>query len=334
MQIDKKTKIAVVCGGISSEREVSLRSGQNCFDALKRLNYKNIYLVDVKSANDLFEMQSNGIEVAFLVTHGKYGEDGTIQGVLEWLKIPYTGSSVLGSAVSMDKWLTKQIASRCNISAPKSVLLSKENYKTINVDEIWKKLSHKSGKLFLKPRTGGSSISTFLIANTEELKTKITSVDFTEDDYLIEEAISGKEVTVSLLEVENKLKVLPVLELIPANDFYDYKAKYTKGLTEFVLPARLDKDTVKNLESDSLKIFTECGCSSFGRVDFMIDSEKVLYFLEINSLPGMTDTSDLPAQALCAGTDYDSLVEIILKSAKLHKISGRIPEPCNVRLKE
>ena len=326
MDISKKTKVAVLCGGISSEREISLRSGENCFNALKRLGYKNAELIDVKSYDDLLKLKTEGFEVAFLLTHGKYGEDGAIQGSLEWLRIPYTGSSILGSAISMDKWLTKQIASKYNISVPKSVLLSKENHNTINVDEIWKKLSEKSGKLFLKPRTGGSSISTFLITSIEDLKDKITSVDFTEDDYLIEEAISGKEVTVSLLAVKNKLTVLPVLEMIPANDFYDYKAKYTKGLTEFVLPARLNKDILINLESDALKIFTECGCSSFGRVDFMIDSHETSYLLEINSLPGMTDVSDLPAQADYAGIEYDELVEIVLKSARLHNTAEHIKQ--------
>ncbi|OGI19521.1 MAG: hypothetical protein A3B68_03905 [Candidatus Melainabacteria bacterium RIFCSPHIGHO2_02_FULL_34_12] len=316
----KETKVGVICGGISSEREISLRSGLNSFNALKKIGYKNTALIDIKSPDDIFNLK-NKIEIAFLLTHGKYGEDGAIQGILEWLKIPYTGSSVLASAISMDKWLTKLIARSNNISTPKGQVINKSHKQNISLEmeSIWHDLTKKEQAVFLKPRDDGSSVNTFKIKTLEELKNKINSIDLNASDYIVEEFIPGRELTVSLLEVKNQLKVLPVLELKPKNEFYDFEAKYTKGLTEFILPAKLDTQALKELEDKALGIFTSVGCSSFGRVDFILDQNNIPYLLEINSLPGMTDTSDLPAQANHAGIKYDELVEIILFSARLHK---------------
>lgn len=324
MDITKDTKIAVICGGISSEREISLRSGRNCYDALKRLGYKNSELVDIQSPKDLFSLSDKNIRIAFLITHGTYGEDGAIQGILEWLNIPYTGSSILGSAISMDKWLTKQIATNIGIINPKGYLISKSNLNNKNLQDIWKDLSKKSNAIFLKPRDDGSSVNIFKIKDFNELLEKIKRINLNHSDYIIEECIDGRELTSSIIEINNNLKVLPILELKPKNEFYDYHAKYTKGMTEFVLPADLRKETKEKIEEISITIFTSVGCSSFGRVDFMLDKNDNPYLLEINSLPGMTDTSDLPAQAKCAGIEYDELVEIILKTAKLHKIHPKI----------
>lgn len=318
MHITKQTKIAVLCGGISSEREISLRSGTNCFNALKKLGYINTVLLDIKSASDLFNLKGK-TEIAFLITHGKFGEDGGIQGILEWLKIPYTGSSLLASAVSMDKRLTKQIAKAALIQTPDGILITKSNITKSNISNAWQNLSKKHGAVFLKPRDDGSSVNTFKIKSLSELEDKIKNIDLSSQDYLIEEYISGRELTVSIIETEKGFIVLPILELKPKNEFYDYTAKYTKGMTEFILPAKLENNIKENIDDISLKIFSEIGCSSFGRVDYILENNKNPYLLEINSLPGMTDTSDLPAQAKAAGIEYDNLVEIILKTAKLHK---------------
>lgn len=314
MTINKEANVAVLCGGISNEREVSLRSGKNCFDALIRLGYKNTILVDIKSINDLYELKTKKTDVAFLVTHGKYGEDGAIQGVLEWLKIPYTGSSITASAIAMDKWLTKQIASSLNIKTPKGSLINKSNN---DLEEIWTKLSSKSGSLFLKPNNEGSSVSTFKIKSLNDFKEKLSSINLSKGDFLAEECIEGKEVTSSIIETNGKLKVLPILELRPKKEFYDYEAKYTKGMTDFILPAEISEILKKEIEDSSIKIFTGIGCSSFGRVDFIIQGNTP-YLLEVNSLAGMTDTSDLPAQAKYAGIGYDEVVELVLQGAKLY----------------
>lgn len=318
MEIKKQTKVAVVCGGISSEREISLRSGRNCFNALCRLNYSNVELVDVKETNDILNLKIKKIEVAFLTTHGKFGEDGAIQGILEWLRIPYTGSSIIASAICMDKWLTKQIAKSIGIFTPNAFLINKRNLETIDLEEIWKSLTKKTGAVFIKPRNDGSSVNIYKVKSLNKLKETINKINFNNSDFIIEEFISGREITVSIIENNNKFIVLPVLELKPKNEFYDYEAKYTKGMTEFILPAKLNDKSQRNIENYSLNIFNEVGCTSFGRVDYILDNNNIPYILEINSLPGMTDTSDLPAQAKAAGIEYDNLVEIILKTARLH----------------
>lgn len=319
MEITKETKIAVLSGGISSEREVSLRSGTNCLSALQRLGYKRVTLIDFKDAEDLIELKNKKVEITFLTTHGKFGEDGALQGILEWLKIPYTGSSILASAISMDKWITKQIANSLTIPVPESLLITKSNIKTTDLKEIWSKLSKKNNAIFLKPRDDGSSVNIFKVKSLNDLESKIKALNLDLSEYIIEEFIEGRELTVSIIEVNNEFKVLPILEIKPKKEFYDYEAKYTKGMTEFILPAKLEPECLSRLKNDSQKIFTEIGCSSFGRVDYILDKNNIPYLLEINSLPGMTDTSDLPAQAEQLGIKYDELVEIILKTAKLHK---------------
>jgi len=317
--LNKKSRIAVICGGISNEREISLRSGKNCYSALKRKNYENTELIDVKSLEDLLSLKTKNMEAVLLTTHGKYGEDGAIQGALEWLKIPYTGSSVLSSAISMNKWITKQIAKNIGLSCAKSFLLTKKNKTSLDVNKIWKELSEKDKAIFLKPNDEGSSVNTFKIKSLEKFSQKINTIDLNNTDYIIEEYIKGRELTVSIIDINETLKALPILELKPKKEFYDYEAKYTKGMTEFILPANLSENTRKKIEEDSLKIFTELGCSSCSRVDFILSEDETPYMLEVNSLPGMTDTSDLPAQAKAVGIEYDDLVEIILKSARLHK---------------
>lgn len=323
MEVNKETKIGVVCGGISSEREISLRSGKNCFNALLRLNY-NVHFIDIKETKDIFNLKENKIEVAFLLTHGKFGEDGAIQGILEWLRIPYTGSSVTASAICMDKWLTKQIAKTSGIATPNAILIKKDNYKDLNIDDTWNSLSKKCGALFVKPKDDGSSVNTYKVKRCDELRERIKKINLNESDYMLEEFVAGREITVSIIEINNHLKVLPTLELKPKNEFYDYHAKYTKGMTEFILPAKIEQSSLQKIENNSIKIFSETGCSSFGRIDYILDSNNEAYLLEINSLPGMTDTSDLPAQALASGIKYDELVEIILKTARLHNYVERI----------
>lgn len=319
MTLSKKSKIAVLFGGISLEREISLRSGNNCFAALKRKGYENAELVDIKSIDEAHSLKTKNIDFALLTTHGKYGEDGALQGILEWLKIPYTGSSILASAIAMDKWITKQIAKNIGLSCAKAFLLTNKNKKGLNTNKIWSELSKSNGAVFIKPKDDGSSLNTFKIKTEKELSDKINEIDLATTDYLIEEYIKGREITVSIIDLNGALKVLPILELKPKNEFYDYEAKYTKGMTEFILPAPLNEKLKNRIEEESIKIFNEIGCSSFGRVDFIISEDETPYLLELNLLPGMTDTSDLPAQAKAAGIEYDELVEIIIKSAKLHK---------------
>ena len=306
--ISKESKIAVLCGGMSSEREISLRSGKNCLNALHRLGYKNAKIVDVSEniMNDL-----KGFEFAYNTLHGKYGEDGCIQGVLEILKIHYTGCGVMASAICMNKEYTKKVMATVGLPLIKSVyLLSDEN----PVEKV-KELKYP---LMIKPVSEGSSFGMNKVCNEKELIEAVTEARKYNAQVLIEEYLVGIAATVGVLEKDGKAFATEILELRPKNEWYDYECKYTKGLTEFVLPAELSPDMTKQVKEYAVKAFEVCGCSGVSRVDFHI-VDDIPYILEVNTNPGMTDTSDLPAQAAVGGISYDNLVEMILKSAGLNK---------------
>ncbi len=306
--ISKDSKIAVLCGGMSSEREISLRSGKNCLAALERLGYKNAQIVDVSEnvMNDL-----KGFEFAYNTLHGKYGEDGCIQGVLEILKIPYTGCGVMASAICMNKEYTKKVMATAGLPLIKSVYL----YPNENPVE---KVSELKYPLMIKPVSEGSSFGMNKVNNEAELVEAVNEARKYNAHVLIEEYLVGIAATVGVLEKDGKAFATEILELRPKNEWYDYEAKYTKGMTEFILPAELSPEMTKQVKEYAVKAFEVCGCSGVSRVDFHIVGE-VPYILEVNTNPGMTDTSDLPAQAAAGGIDYDNLVEMVLKSAGLNK---------------
>lgn len=306
--ISKDSKIAVLCGGMSSEREISLRSGKNCLAALQRLGYKNAAIVDVSEnvMNDL-----KGYEFAYNTLHGKYGEDGCIQGVLEILKIPYTGCGVMASAICMNKEYTKKVMATAGLPLIKSVYLMPDEDPVEKVKEL-------KYPLMIKPVSEGSSFGMNKVNNEAELITAVLEARKYNAHVLIEEYLVGTAATVGVLEKDGKAFATEILELRPKNEWYDYECKYTKGLTEFVLPAELSDEMTKQVKEYAVKAFEVCGCSGVSRVDFHIVGD-IPYILEVNTNPGMTDTSDLPAQAAAGGISYDNLVEMILKSAGLNK---------------
>ena len=303
-------KIAVLCGGMSSEREVSLRSGKNVLGALQRLGYRNAKIVDVSSgvAEDLKDF-----EYAYNTLHGKYGEDGCIQGVLEILKIPYTGCGVMASAICMNKEYTKRVLSTCkDIPLIKSVFVKKG-------EDVEKAVEGLRYPLITKPVSEGSSFGMTKVNKPEELKKAYEEAVKFNDDVLIEEFIDGFFVTVGVLGEKGKEFATEILEIRTKTEWYDFDAKYTKGLSEFIVPATgLSKEATDRVKDIAVKAHQTAGCSGVSRVDFMIKDDKP-YFLEINTNPGMTDTSDLPAQAKVCGIDYDHLVLMILNSAGLNK---------------
>jgi len=306
--ISKDAKIAVLCGGMSSEREVSLRSGKNVHAALLRLGYKNAEIVDV---NPDITNELKKYEYAYNTLHGKYGEDGCIQGLLEILKIPYSGCGVMASAVCMNKEYTKKIMSTAGIPLITSVYLLKgENPK--------EKVRDLKYPLMIKPVSEGSSFGMSKVNTEYELAKAVEEARKYNDDILIEEYLIGISATVGVLEKDGKPFATEILELRPKNEWYDYEAKYTKGMTEFILPAEISDEMTARVKETAVKAFKICGCSGVSRIDFLI-ADNTPYVLEINTNPGMTDTSDLPAQAAANGIDYDSLVELILKSAGLNK---------------
>ncbi len=308
--VPKESKIAVLCGGMSSEREVSLRSGKNVLGALQRLGYKNAKIVDVTKniANDL-----KGFEYAYNTLHGKYGEDGCIQGLLEILKIPYTGCGVMSSAICMNKEYTKRILSTCKeIPLIKSVFVRKGE----DVKEAVKNLKYP---IITKPVSEGSSFGMTKVNSPDELEAAYKEAVKYNDDVLIEEFIDGFFVTVGVLGNPGQEFATEILEIRTKTEWYDFDAKYTKGLSEFIVPATgLSKKATEKVKKISVKAHQIAGCSGVSRIDYMIKDDEP-YFLEINTNPGMTDTSDLPAQAKVCGIDYDHLVLTILNSVGLNK---------------
>jgi D-alanine-D-alanine ligase len=311
-KIDKNSKIAVLCGGMSSEAEVSRRSGKNCYMALQRLGYKNAELVEVDE--NISEKLKNGkYDYAYNALHGKYGEDGCIQGVLEILRIPYTGCGVMSSAVCMNKEYTKRILSSCpDIPMAKSVFVQKGE----NVEE---KTADLKFPVITKPVSEGSSFGMTKVNTRQDLKSAYEEAIKYNDDVLIEEFIDGVFVTVGVLEQDGKDFATEILEIRPKNEWYDFEAKYTAGMSEFILPANLDAELTKRTKEVAVKAHQTAGCRGVSRVDFMIGKDGVPYVIEINTSPGMTDTSDLPAQCKVMGISYDELVQIILNGAGLNR---------------
>lgn len=308
--IDKNANIAVLAGGMSNEREVSLRSGKNCLEALHRLGYKNAILIDVDK-NIAQKLIDNKIEVAYNALHGKYGEDGCIQGVLEILGIKYTGCGVMSSALCMNKYYTKEMLKSAGIPLINSVFVRKE-------DNLLEKVKTLKYPLMIKPVCEGSSIGMYKVCSEAELVEKYAESAKLNQDILIEEFLSGISATVGVLQCKDELFATEILEFRTKTEWYDYEAKYTKGLTEFILPAKFTPELTQKVKELAIKAHKACGCNSLSRVDFYV-VDGIPYVLEINTSPGMTDLSDLPAQSKCIGISYDQLVQLILNSAGLQK---------------
>ncbi len=310
-KFSENTKIGVLCGGLSSEKEVSLRSGKNVYEALKRLGYKNAEMIIVDE-NISEKLKESKIEVAYNALHGKYGEDGCVQGILEIHKIEYTGCGVMSSAITMNKEYTKRILStNKNIIMAKSAFIQKG-------DDIYEKTKNLKYPLFIKPVSEGSSFGMSKVNKKEELKSAYETAIKYNDDVLAEEFVDGFFVTVGVLEKDNKAFATEILEIRPKTEWYDFEAKYTSGMSEFIVPARLSKEVTDRVKTMAIEAFKTAGCRSVSRIDFMM-KDNIPYLLEINTSPGMTDVSDLPAQAKAMGISYDDLVLLILNSAGLNK---------------
>lgn len=339
-KIDKDAKIAVLCGGMSSEREVSIRSGKNCHAGMLRLGYKNAVLVDVDE-NIAQTLKNGKFEYAYIALHGKYGEDGCIQGLLEILKIPYTGCGVMASAICMNKEYTKKVLSTDKeIPLIKSVFISGDgNVRQFDVLDTphpsplpqgARELNHDHDSkiieavkplkypLMVKPVSEGSSFGMTKVEEESKLVEAVKEAQKFNPDVLIEEYLDGVFMTVGVLEDNGEVFATEILEIRPKKEWYDFEAKYTKGLSEFILPANVSGAKTKQIKDLAVKAHKLTSCSGVSRVDFHIVGD-IPYILEINTSPGMTDTSDLPAQAACMGINYDILVLLILNSAGLNK---------------
>ena len=290
----KNKRIGVLMGGISSEREISLKTGEAIYKALINRGY-NAFKIDV-TKDFLKNLYSYEFDMAFIALHGRYGEDGIIQGILEFAGIPYTGTSVMGSAVCMNKVLTKRIFNSIGISTP----------------EYWLKKDEIEFPAVVKPVSEGSTIGISIVENYNDLEGAIENAKKYSDEIFFEKFIQGKEITVSVLCG----KALPVIEIRPKKGFYDFESKYTKGMTEYIIPAEIEKEIEEKVKKESEIIFKEFKCRGAIRVDYMVKDDET-YALEINTIPGMTPTSLLPKAAKSIGLSFEDVVEEILKDAGL-----------------
>lgn len=307
MSTYKDKIVGVLLGGLSKEREVSLKSGAAVLDALILKGYDAVP-IDVGS-DIVQQLKAKGIEVAFLALHGRYGEDGCIQGLLEILNIPYTGSSVMTSALAMDKYLTKDIARQEGLATPDSLFYDAF---VEELDAFLQKFNLRY-PVVVKPSREGSTIGIAKVSALAELKAAIQAAAQLDSRVLIEGFVQGREVTVPVLNQE----ALPVLEVVPKNGFYDYQSKYTPGATTYTCPAQIPEAWTRRVQEDAKRIYRRLGCEGVARADFIFDADGTPYFLEINTLPGMTGTSLVPKSAAVAGMNFGELVEKILDTARL-----------------
>ncbi|URA10021.1 D-alanine--D-alanine ligase family protein [Thermospira aquatica] len=302
-------RIGVLMGGDSSEREISLRSGENVFRALSHLGLQAIK-VDIGS-DPIAALRESPIDIAYIALHGSIGENGVIQALLELLHIPYTGSRVLGSALGMDKNATKRILRGCGLDVPLS--LDGEG----DIDRMLEKVKQNlSYPVVFKANCEGSSVGVELCENEETLRRVLEKNISQYPDYFIEQYIRGREMTIGVLGQYPDFTFLPILELRPKNAFYDFEAKYTKGMTEFVLPAPMDNAVREHIERQLVYAMRVMKVKGPLRFDFMFTGDNRAFFLEVNTSPGMTETSDIPAMAEAAGISREELVLRILESAE------------------
>lgn len=305
-------KIVVLAGGKSAEREVSLSTGKGIAEALASKGHQ-VITMDVDRELPRKLLQENP-DLVYIALHGKFGEDGTVQGMLEVLEFPYTGSGVLASALAMNKVQAKKIFRQVGIPTPKEVILSRNQIRSdyIGVIEIVKE--HLSLPVVVKPGSEGSSFGLTIVKQEEELIEAIKKVFLYDTEALIEEYIKGKEITVGIIG-NKELEVFPPIEIVPKNEFYDYESKYVKGMSEHLIPARIDPETLEKVIHYAKQAHLSLGCRGLSRVDFMVKETGDVFVLEVNTLPGMTETSLLPDAARAVGLSYADLTEKIVHFA-------------------
>ena len=309
-------RVAVLKGGTSLERQVSLRSGARVEDALERLGHD---VVPIDAGADLIErLRAASPDAAFVALHGRDGEDGTVQELLEILDIPYTGSGVLACVRSIDKVLTKHLLVEARIPTPEFFAFSETAFKQLGAADTLPAIEERLDfPIVVKPASGGSALGIKFARTAEDVPGCLVSAFAYDQKVLLERHVSGRDLAVSVVEGRDEPLALPVVEAVPREeDFYDFEARYEIGRTDFVCPAELDEDHTARARALAVGVYKLLGFYGFGRVDLMLeDSTGELQVLEANAIPGLTETSLLPQAAEAAGIDFDSLVGRILELA-------------------
>lgn len=320
-----KPDIAVIAGGDSSEFVVSVKSGENVFNAIDTGKFTP-WLVHMKgddwhviqNGNKLsdidksdFSFSHNGEKIkfnyAYITIHGTPGEDGILQGYFDLLKIPYSTSNVQSSSLTFNKWFSNNYLQNFGVKMARSVILRKNE--TVNSSSIVKKLGLP---VFVKPNAGGSSFGITKVKTENEILPALKKAWKESNDALIEEFIEGREYTCGLVKLKNKKLIFPVTEVIPKNEFFDFEAKYTPGATDEITPARLPEKLFEECQETSLKIYEWCQCTGIARIDYIL-KDNTFYFLEVNTIPGMTATSFIPQQISAMNLTLKQVISQIIE---------------------
>lgn len=303
-------KVAVLFGGSSAERAISIKSGEAVSKALRNVG---LDVLDFDpSDSTLNELKNLEVDRVLIMLHGRGGEDGSIQGALQFLGLPYTGSGVLGSALAMDKIRSKGIFKSVGLPTAKYEVVSQADLPKLDVEAL---MADFEQQIMVKPSHEGSSIGMTRVKEADQLKAAIeTALEF-DSEVLLEKFITGKEFTVSVLNGE----ALPSIQMETPRSFYDYEAKYHTSTTRYHCPSGLDKETEDRLAEISLKAFSAVGASGWGRVDLMQDENGDFFILEVNTVPGMTEKSLVPMAAKVAGISFEELVLAVLKSSEIRR---------------
>jgi len=308
MEIKDFKRVGVLMGGTSSERGISLKSGQAVFSALKEIGV-DVVAIDIVTDNpqeNVNLLKKYNLDCAFIALHGRFGEDGTIQSILEGMNLPFTASGVKASQLAMDKIGSLEIFSQGGLYVPKSQFLAKSAYQKEKV------LTNQLGyPLVVKPANHGSSIGLSLLENERQLPVAIELAFKFDEHIIMQQYISGRELTVGILDEV----ALPVIEIIPHNKFFDFAAKYQDNLTRYIIPAVLDQKMALEIQQMAQKAHKLLGCYGCSRVDFILAKKGRPYILEVNTIPGMTATSLLPKAAKIVGIDFSRLCLKLLELA-------------------
>ena len=306
--LSQPLRIAVLMGGVSAEREVSLHTGEQVSAALESVGH-DVTRIDSVTLEFIEALKSGGFDVVFVCLHGRFGEDGTIQGLLEILGLPYVGSGVLASALAMDKVMSKRVFVHEGLTTPDFCVLRLGE--ALDLDEVVRKLGER---IVVKPASEGSSVGMSIVHEAAELPAAVERA-FEHDATVIAEAfVAGVELTVGVVGNVDPL-ALPTLEVVPEHEYYDYESKYTPGMSAHIIPARVSEQARLECQRMAIAAHRTLGCRGMSRADLIVDAAGVPYLLEVNTIPGMTRTSLLPDAARAAGIEFPELCERLVAFA-------------------
>lgn len=313
MDADPRTaRVVVLKGGRSAEREVSLNTGAQVAQALRKKGH-DVVDVDAADLDFIAQLQASAADVCFICLHGRFGEDGTVQGLLELLGMPYVGSGVLSSALAMDKLTSKHLFSHAGIPTPAYVHLRPGD--EWSVAEVTDALGPA---MVVKPANEGSAIGVTIVHESSELGGAVRKAFEHDRDVLVEAFVPGVEVTVAVLGSDEPF-ALPTIEIVPVHEFYDYESKYVPGMSEHIIPARVSDQANAECQRLSLEAHRVLGCRDMSRSDLIVSEDDSCYMLEVNTIPGMTSTSLLPDAARAAGIDFPDLCHRLVRYALVER---------------